>query len=176
MHLERLGFAVVTCFALSTLAAGCKKEEPPPPAPTATDEDEPAPKKKKKSADDDEPMPEVGSPTSADDPTGVPPTVAVPKGNTAKADAGAKSQSEADKAKLQACCTALRNAAQAAKLGEAVAEAGLPGMPTPPAKEELDKAVAECDKAVIAWTGDLNESLKKVKNATPVRLPSVCNL
>jgi hypothetical protein len=75
---------------------------------------------------------------------------------------------------LIACCTALRNAATAAGIANSAASAAVPGMPAPPPKEELDKAVKECDKQVVNWHGDLNNSLKNVKGATAVKLPSGC--
>jgi len=163
-----------TFFAL-LLAAGpfawasCKKEEPPP-TPTASEpEEDEKPKKKKKKVDDEE-IPDVGG-TGTDDPNAAKPAgtwKAPPKG-----DGGTKA-SDAEKQKLIACCTALRNAATAAGIANSAASAAVPGMPAPPSKEELDKAVVECDKQVVNFNGDLNESLKKVKGATTVKLPSAC--
>ena len=40
----------------------------------------------------------------------------------------------------------------------------------------IEKQAKACDNAVVTFTGDLNESLKKVKGASPVALPSACNL
>lgn len=147
--------------------AACKKEEPPP-TPTVTEEEEEKPKKKKKKVDEEE-IPDVGG-------TGTDPTTTATGGAwkaAPKADTGG-AQSDADKQKLIACCTALRNAATAAGIANSAASAAVPGMPAPPPKEELDKAVKECDKQVVNWSGDLNGSLKNVKGATPVKLPSAC--
>jgi len=148
--------------------AACKKEEPPP-TPTVTEEEEEKPKKKKKKVDDEE-IPDVGG-------TGTDPTTTATGGAwkaAPKADTGSSAQSDADKQKLIACCTALRNAATAAGIANSAASAAVPGMPAPPPKEELDKAVKECDKQVVNWSGDLNGSLKNVKGATQVKLPSAC--
>jgi len=73
-----------------------------------------------------------------------------------------------------ACCTALRNAATAAGIASAAASNAIPGLPPAPPKDELDKNVKACDAAVVSWNGDLNDSLKKVKGASPAKLPSVC--
>lgn len=150
--------------------AACKKEEPPP-TPTASEpEEDEKPKKKKKKVDDEE-IPDVGG-TGADQA----PTATVPGGAwkpAPKGDSGGAA-SDADKQKLIACCTALRNAATAAGIANSAASAAVPGMPPPPPKEELDKAVKECDKQVVNWNGDLNNSLKNVKGATAVKLPSAC--
>jgi len=154
-------------------ASGCSKKEEPAPTP-AVEEPEEKPKKKKKKTDDEDTT-DVGAATG-DMETGAPTVVGGAGGGkvVAKSDSGA---SDADKAKLIACCTALRNAAQAAGVASAAASAApIPGMPaiTAPPKEELDKSVKECDKQVANWNGDLNESLKKVKGASPVKLPSAC--
>lgn len=150
---------------------GCSKKEEPAPTP-AVEEPEEKPKKKKKKTEDEDTT-DVGAPLGDED-------VGAPKaaGGTGvkaapKSDSGA---SDADKAKLIACCTALRNAAQAAGIANSAASAAIPGMPAPPPKEELDKAVKECDKQVANWNGDLNASLKNVKGASPVKLPSACLL
>ncbi len=166
-------------FAAFLIVAGpfswvaCKKEEPPP-TPAAVEE-EPTPKKKKKKVDDEE-TPDTGS--GAADPATTTTGGGTGTGGKAlpKADAG-NAKSDADKQKLIACCTALRNAATAAGLANAAASNAIPGLPPPPPsppKEELDKAAKECDKAVANWNGDLNTSLKGVKGATAVALPSAC--
>ncbi len=166
---------VVLLVAIGPVAwSACKKEEPPP-TPTATDDDEDEkPKKKKKKADDEEDDTKVGEPTPGDEGgDATPPPKVVGTGGTLKpSDAG--SASDADKAKLIACCTALRNTAKAAGVASAAASNVIPGMPAPPPKEELDKAVKACDEAVVNWSGDLNQSLKNVKGASPVKLPSSC--
>jgi hypothetical protein len=160
---------------LSTWAIACKKEEPPP-TPTAEEPEEEKPKKKKKKVDEEEALPDVGG---VADPTAGTSTVPGWKPGTpaAKTDGGS-AQSNADKQKLIACCTALKNAATAAGIANSAASAApIPGMPPPPPsppKEELDKAAKECDKAVVNWNGDLNQSLKTVKGATAVALPSAC--
>lgn len=155
----------------------CSKKEEPPPTPTA-EEPEDKPKKKKKKVDEEEPLPDVGG---VDDPNAAGTNTAAPGWKpgtpTAKTDAG-NAQSNADKQKLIACCTALKNAATAAGIAnQAASAAPVPGLPPPPPsppKEELDKAAKECDKAVVNWSGDLNQSLKNVKGATAVALPSAC--
>lgn len=160
------------------LAAGpfswiaCQKKEEPAPTPAA-EEPEEKPKKKKKKVEDEEPLPDVGG--VAESPTGTGAGTGTWKPGTpvAKTDAGSAT-SDADKQKLIACCTALKNAATAAGIANQAASAAVPGMPAPPPKEELDKAAKECDKAVVNWNGDLNSSLKTVKGATAVALPSAC--
>jgi hypothetical protein len=166
---KRLFFAML--LLASPLASGCqscqKKEEPPP---VVAEEDEDEKPKKKKKKDDDEVLPDVGAAT-AETTTGTTPKIGT--GTVAKKDAGA---SDADKQKLIACCSALRQAAEAAGVAKAAAgDAALPGF-VPPPKEELDKAVKECDKQVVNWNGDLNASLKNVKGATQLKLPSACFL
>ena len=156
------------------LVSACSKPEPPPPGPLASDDDNKAKtKKKKSSSDDDDPKPVPGG----DDTTGTG-DAASPK-YVGPAGSG-KSKSDADKAKLIACCTALRNAAAAAGLANTAASTvlppGLPTPPPPPPKAELDKQVAACDKAVAGWTGDLNTSLKNVKNASTIALPGACSM
>jgi hypothetical protein len=164
---SRIFFALL--LAVGPFAWSCKKEEPPP-TPTAEEPEEEKPKKKKKKVDDEE-IPDIGG-TGADD-TG-PGTAAGGAWKAApKTDSG-KSATDADKQKLIACCTALRNAATAAGIANSAASAAVPGMPAPPPKEELDKAVVECDKQVVNWSGDLNSSLKNVKGATSVKLPNAC--
>lgn len=152
--------------------AACKKEEPPP-TPTVTEEEEEKPKKKKKKVDDEE-TPDTGA-VGEPDPAATGTATGGAWKAAPKTDAGAKA-TDAEKQKLIACCTALRNAATAAGIANSAASAAVPGMPAPPPKEELDKAVVECDKQVVNWNGDLNESLKKVKGATAVKLPSACFL
>lgn len=173
---KRVFFAVLLVVGPLSWVA-CKKEEPPP-TPTAEEPEDEKPKKKKKKVDEEEPLPEVGG---VDDPnaagTAAPTGTWKPGKPTAKADSG-NAQSDADKQKLIACCTALKNAATAAGIAnQAASAAPIPGMPPPPPsppKEELDKAAKECDKAVVNWSGDLNNSLKNVKGATAVKLPPAC--
>jgi len=166
---------ILTAIVLGTMpvalvVSACSKPEPPPPGPLASDEDDKKKTKKKKSTDDEDPKP-IGDPT---DPTSGSGTAALPKIVGPIGDGGAKSKSDSDKAKLMACCTALRNAATAAGVAGAAGSAVVPGLPPPPPKAELDKQVAECDKQVANWSGDLNSSLGKVKGASPVALPSAC--
>lgn len=164
---------MVFLLAVGPLAwSACSKKEEPPPTPAAEEEDE-KPKKKKKKVDDEDTT-DVGAATGDED-VGAPKVV----GGTGGAKVATKTDggtSDADKAKLIACCSALRSAAQAAGIANSAASAAIPGLPPPPPKEELDKAVKECDKQVASWNGDLNESLKKVKGASPVKLPSACML
>ena len=165
---SRLFFALLLAVGPFAWVA-CKKEEPPP-TPTAEEPEEEKPKKKKKKVDDEE-IPDLGIGGEGD--VGAP----VATGGAWKAPAktdGGSAQSDADKQKLIACCTALRNAATAAGIANSAASAAVPGMPAPPPKEELDKAVKECDKQVVNWNGDLNNSLKSVKGATAVKLPNAC--
>jgi hypothetical protein len=173
MPSKRIFFAVLMIAGPFSWIA-CSKKEEPPPTPTA-EEPEEKPKKKKKKVDDEEPLPDVGDPNAESGDSGA----KLPSGTWKPADGGTKSAtSDADKQKLIACCTALKNAATAAGVASAAASAApVPGMPPPPAlppKEELDKAAKECDKAVANWNGDLNSSLKGVKGATAVKLPSAC--
>ncbi len=174
MH-KRVFFAVLLVVGpLSWFA--CSKKEEPLPTPAA-EEPEDKPKKKKKKVDEEEPLPDVGGVADPSAGTAAPTGTWKPGTPTAKADTG-NAQSDADKQKLIACCTALRNAATAAGIAnQAASAAPIPGMPPPPPsppKEELDKAAKECDKAVLNWNGDLNNSLKGVKGATAVKLPSAC--
>ncbi len=154
---------------------GCSKKEEPAPTPTA-EEPEEKPKKKKKKTDEEDTT-DVGA-ANGDEDTGAPKVLGTGGTKvTTKTDGG--SSSDADKAKLIACCSALRKAAEAAGAANAAASAApIPGMPAvaAPPKEELDKSVKECDKQVANWNGDLNESLKTVKGASPVKLPSACLL
>ena len=153
------------------LSFGCKKDEPAPlPTTLPSDEDE-KPKKKKKSTDDEEPA-VVNN--GGDDPgAGTASVKPLVTGTGGKTDPNA-----AKKAALQACCTALHNAASAAGIANTAASNAIPGLnlPAPPAKEEAEKQAKACDQAVIEFTGDLNTSLKKVKGASPVALPSACNI
>lgn len=172
MPSKRIFFAVLMVAGPFSWIA-CSKKEEPPPTPTA-EEPEEKPKKKKKKVDDEE-LPDVGDPSAQGDTGGAGPTGTWKP--VAKGDGGS-AKSDADKQKLIACCTALKNAATAAGVASAAASAApVPGMPAPPPippKEELDKAAKECDKAVVNWNGDLNTSLKGVKGATAVKLPSAC--
>ena len=175
---RRLAVAIVALqvvAGLSTVVSACSRNEAPPPAPPAKDDDEEKPKKKKTTrVDDDElqaPTGDVGVAPSTD-PTAAVGTPKVTGTGTAKPKA-----SDTDKAKLQACCTALHNAATAAGAANAAASAiPIPGLPAPPPKAELDKATKACDAQIVNWTGDLNTSLQKVKGAAPVTLPSACLL
>lgn len=172
MHSKRIFFAfLLVAGPLSWIA--CSKKEEPPPTPTA-EEPEEKPKKKKKKVDDEE-LTDVGAANGEE--VGTPTPGGTWKPGTKKTDGGSAT-SDADKQKLIACCSALRNAATAAGVASAAASAApIPDMPPPPVmppKEELDKAAKECDKAVANWNGDLNTSLKGVKGATAVKLPSAC--
>lgn len=173
MHSKRIFFAfLLVAGPLSWIA--CSKKEEPPPTPTA-EEPEEKPKKKKKKVDDEE-LPDVGG--VAEEEVGAPKAGGTGTWKPGTKTDGGSATSDADKQKLIACCSALRNAATAAGVASAAASAApIPGMPPPPAmppKEELDKAAKECDKAVANWNGDLNTSLKGVKGATAVKLPSAC--
>lgn len=165
---------VMFLMAIGPLAwsmGGCSKKEEPAPTP-AVEEPEEKPKKKKKKTDDEDTT-DVGAPTGEED-VGAPKVVGTGGTKVTTKTDGGSSGSDADKAKLIACCSALRKAAQAAGVAEAAGSAVVPGMPSPPPKEQLDKSVAECDKQVANFNGDLNESLKKVKGASPVSLPAAC--
>ena len=152
------------------IVSACKKDDPPPaPANLPSDEDD-KPKKKKKASDStDDPTPV--SPTGDDSSDAGAGTIKLPTG----VGGGGSGKKKDDKGLLFACCTALHNAAEAAGIAQTAADA-IPGLPPPPPKDEIEKQAKACDKAVVSFTGDINESLKKVKGASTVKLPSACNL
>ena len=162
--------AVLFLVADPLLTTACKKDEPPPPANLPSDEDD-KPKKKKKKGDDDD---DNSVKPVGDDDTAGSSSVKLPTGT----GTGGKSNA-ANKALLQACCTALHAAAEQAGTAEAAAsaakQAGI-AVPAPPSKEEAEKQAKACDSAVNNFTGDLNASLKKIKGASPIALPSACNI
>ena len=156
-------FAVLLVVGpLGAFAAACKKDDPPPPVNLPSDEDD-KPKKKKKTTDDD-PAPIDPTGDGTDD---------AGKGTTG-VGTGAK-KTDNGKALLQACCTALHNAAAAAGVAKTAASA-IPGLPPAPPEDELKKQAAACDKAVVEFSGDLNKSLKTIKGASPISLPAACNI
>jgi hypothetical protein len=79
--------------------------------------------------------------------------------------------SDAEKARLAACCSAIRALSQAVGLSNVVASNAPKVSPS-----DLQKAVGVCDEQVREWHGDLNGALQKVKGAQPVGLPSLCSL
>jgi hypothetical protein len=162
-------FAFLIVLGPATMiATACKKDEPPPPVNLPSDEDD-KPKKKKKSTDDEDPAP-IDPTAGGDGADAGKGTVGVGTGK--KGDAG---KGDNGKALLQACCTALHNAAAAAGVAKTAGSA-IPGLPPPPPEDELKKQAAACDKAVVEFSGDLNKSLKTIKGASPIALPAACNI
>lgn len=184
--MRRLFPALLTLALASPIfAIACSKPSAPEPTPAASDDDDkdkPAKKKKKpKKADDDDDQNAASDDTAA--PTTTATGVAKPGLPTVKptASASGTASDATEKAKLVACCTALRNAANAVAAAKtAASNTAIPGMPaTPPPQvdpAELDKAVKACDAQVAQWSGDLNTSLSKVKNASKITLPAACSM
>jgi hypothetical protein len=151
------------------IASACKKDEPPPPVNLPSDEDD-KPKKKKKSTEDEDPVP-IDPTAGGDGADAGKPGVGGVGGVGKKTDGG----TDNGKALLQACCTALHNAAAAAGVAKTAGSA-IPGLPPAPPEDELKKQAAACDKAVVEFSGDLNKSLKTIKGASPIALPAACNI
>src|SRR5882672_9039533 len=125
MKPNRIRTAVLALLLASVptgvLVSACSKPEPPPPGPLASDDDDKKKPKKKKSTDDDDPKP-VGGDDTVGAADAAPPKYTGPVGTGG-------SKSDSDKAKLIACCTALRNAATAAGIANSAASAAVPGLP-----------------------------------------------